>query len=130
MAITEAYGFTKKYDKKRDSSRLGFAPSTMERYSRALSVLRYPSSSGQTLGDLITGMPEHGNEKREQYRQRGNWHSGQVVDSWGCQHVSPRVIVTYREATGIAHGNYRFTRIFIRMGIGINMDVHGSAIDH
>ena len=75
-------------------------------------------------------MPKHGNEKREQYRQRGNWHSGQVVDPRGCLHVSPRVIVTYREATGIAHGNWRFTRIFIRVGIGIDMGVHGSDFDH
>ena len=68
VAITAAYGFTEKYDKERDSSRLGFAPPKMERYPRDLSVLRYPSSSGQTQGDLITGMPEHGNEKREQNR--------------------------------------------------------------
>ena len=66
VAITTAYGFTEKYDKKWDSSRLGFAPPMMERYSRALSVLWYPSSSGQTQCDLITGMQEHGNEKREQ----------------------------------------------------------------
>ena len=43
---------------------------------------------------------------------------------------SPRVFVTYREATGIAHGNWRFTRIFIRVGIGVNMGVHGSDVDH
>src|SRR3990170_2113688 len=73
-----------KYVKGLDSSRLGIAPPTMERYLWALSVLRYPSSSGQTHCDLITGMPEHGNEKREQYRQRGNLHSGQVVDPRGC----------------------------------------------
>jgi hypothetical protein len=79
VAITAAYGFMEKYVKGLDSSRLGFAPPTMERYLWALSVLRYPSSSGQTQGDLITGMPEHGNEKREQYRQRGNWHCGQVL---------------------------------------------------
>jgi hypothetical protein len=85
VAITAAYGFTEKYDKELGSSRLGFAPPTMERYSRALSVLRYPPSSGQTQCDLITGMPERGNEKREQYQERGNWHSGQVVDSRGCQ---------------------------------------------
>src|SRR3989337_2847627 len=40
------------------------------------------------------------------------------------------VFVTYREATGIAHGNSRFTRIFIRVGIGVNMGVHGSDVDH
>ena len=40
------------------------------------------------------------------------------------------VFVTYREATGIAHGNWRFTRIFIRVGIGVNMGVHGSDVDH
>ena len=68
MAITAAYGFMEKCVKGLDSSRLGFAPPTMERYSRALSVLRYPLSSGQTHCDLITGMPEHGNEKREQNR--------------------------------------------------------------
>jgi hypothetical protein len=68
VAITAAYGFMGKYVKRFDSSRLGFAPPTMERYLWALSVLRYPSSSGQTQGDLITGMPEHGNEKREHYR--------------------------------------------------------------
>jgi len=68
VAITAAYGFMGKYDKGLDSSRLGFTPPTMERYSRALSVLRYPSSSGQTQCDLITGMPERGNEKREQNR--------------------------------------------------------------
>ena len=130
MAITAAYGFTEKYDKELGSSRLGFAPPSMERYSRALSVLWYPSSSGQTQCDLITGMPERGNEKREQYQERGNWHSGQGVDPQGCQHVSPRVFVTYREATGIAHGNWRFTRIFIRVGIGVNMGVHGSDVDH
>ena len=79
MAITAAYGFMRKYVKGLDSSRLGFAPPTVERYSRALSVLRYPSSSGQTQCDLITGMPERGNEKREQNRQRGNWHSGHVL---------------------------------------------------
>jgi hypothetical protein len=28
-----AYGFTEKYDKELDSSKLGFAPPTMERYS-------------------------------------------------------------------------------------------------
>ena len=93
-------------------------------------MLRYPQSSGQTQCDLITGMPERGNEKREQYQERGNWHSGQVVDSRGCQQVSPRVFVTYREATGIAHGNWRFTRIFIRVGVGVNMGVHGSDVDH
>ena len=65
MAITAAYGFTEKYDKELGSSRLGFAPPSMERYSRALSVLRYPTSSGQTQCDLITGMPERGNKKRE-----------------------------------------------------------------
>ena len=48
VAITAAYGFMEKCVKGLDSSRLGFAPPTMERYSRALSVLRYPSSSGQT----------------------------------------------------------------------------------
>jgi len=68
VAITAAYGFMGKYDKGLDSSRLGFAPPTMERYLWALSVLRYPSSSGQTHCDLITGMPEHGNKKREQNR--------------------------------------------------------------
>ena len=68
VAITAPYEFMGKYDKGLDSSRLGFAPLTMERYLWALSVLRYPSSSGQTQGDLITGMPEHGNEKREQYQ--------------------------------------------------------------
>ena len=68
VAITAAYGFMEKYVKQLNSSRLGFAPPTMERYLWALSVLRYPSSSGQTLCDLITGMPEHDNEKREQYR--------------------------------------------------------------
>ena len=36
----------------------------------------------------------------------------------------------YREATGIAHCNWRFTRIFIRVGIGVNMGVHGSDVDH
>ena len=46
------------------------------------------------------------------------------------QKISPRVFVTYREATGIAHGNRRFTRIFIRVGIGVNMGVHGSDVDH
>ena len=35
----------------------------MERYLWALLVLWYPSSSGQTLCDLITGMPEHGTRK-------------------------------------------------------------------
>ena len=44
--------------------------------------------------------------------------------------ASPWVFVTYREATGIAHGNWRFTRIFIRVGIGVNMGVHGSDVDH
>jgi hypothetical protein len=33
MAITVAYGFMGKYDKGLDSSRLGFTPLTMERYS-------------------------------------------------------------------------------------------------
>ena len=42
----------------------------------------------------------------------------------------PRVFVTYREATGIAHGSWRVTRIFIRVGIGVNMGVHGSDVDH
>ena len=85
MAITAAYGFTEKNDKERGSSRLGFAPPIMERYLWALSVLWYPPSSGQTQCDLITGMPEQGNEKREPNRKRGNWHSGQVVDSRGCR---------------------------------------------
>jgi len=120
----------RKYVKGLDGSRLRFTPSTMERYLWALSVLRYPSSSGQTQCDLITGMPERRNEKRERNRQWGNWHNGQGVDPRGCQHVSPRVFVTYREATGIAHGNWRFTRIFIHVGIGINMGVHGSDVDH
>jgi hypothetical protein len=31
------------------------------------------------------------------------------------------VFVTYHEATGIAHGNWRFTRIFIRVGIGVKI---------
>ena len=44
--------------------------------------------------------------------------------------ISPRVFVTYHEATGIAHGNWRFTRIIIRVGIGFNMGVHGSDVDH
>ena len=48
----------------------------------------------------------------------------------GDAYISPRVFVTYREATGIAHGNWRFTRIFIRVGIGVNMGVHGSDVDH
>ena len=30
----------------------------------------------------------------------------------------------------IAHCNWRFTRIFIRVGIGVNMGVHGSDVDH
>ena len=38
--------------------------------------------------------------------------------------------VTHHEAIGIADRNDRFTRIFTRVGIGVNMDVHGSAIDH
>jgi hypothetical protein len=63
-AITAAYRFMEKYVKGLDSSRLRFAPPTMERYLWALSMLRYPSSSAQTQGDLITGMPEHRNEKR------------------------------------------------------------------
>ena len=63
MAITAAYGFMGKYVKYLDSSRLGFAPPAMERYTQALSVLRCPSSSGQTLCDLITGMPEHETRK-------------------------------------------------------------------
>ena len=63
MAITAAYGFMEKYVKGLDSSRLGIAPPTMERYLWALSVLQYPSLSGQTLCDLITGMPEHGKRK-------------------------------------------------------------------
>src|SRR3990170_6159092 len=44
-----------KYVKRFDSSRLGIAPPTMERYLWALSVLRYPSSSGQTHCDLSQG---------------------------------------------------------------------------
>jgi hypothetical protein len=63
VAITAAYGFMEKCAKGLDSSRLGFTPPTMERYSQALSVLRYPSSSGQTQCDLITRMPEHGTRK-------------------------------------------------------------------
>ena len=47
----------------------------------------------------------------------------------GMQQISPRVFVTYREATRIAHDNWRFTRIFIRVGIGVNMGVHGSDVD-
>ena len=58
-----SYEFMGKCVKKLDSSRLGFAPPMMERYTRALSVLRCPSSSGQTLCDLITGMPEHETRK-------------------------------------------------------------------
>jgi hypothetical protein len=38
--------------------------------------------------------------------------------------------VTYREVKGIAHGYWRFTRIFIRVGIGVQMGVHGSDVDH
>ena len=68
MAITAAYGFTRKYDKGLDNSRLGFAPPAMERYSQGPLGVRYPSSSGQIQCDLITGMPECGNEKREQNR--------------------------------------------------------------
>jgi hypothetical protein len=79
VAITAAYGFMEKCVKGLDSSRLGFTPPMMERYSRALSVLQYPSSSGQTQCDLITGMPERGNEKREHNQQQGNWHSGLVL---------------------------------------------------
>jgi hypothetical protein len=63
VAITAAYGFMEKCVKGLDSSRLGFAPPTMERYLWALSVLRYPPSSGQTHCDLITRMPEHGTRK-------------------------------------------------------------------
>jgi hypothetical protein len=33
VAITAAYGFTEKYDKGLDSSRLGLTPLSMERYS-------------------------------------------------------------------------------------------------
>ena len=40
------------------------------------------------------------------------------------------MFVIYREATWIAHGNWRFTQIFIRVGIGVNMGVHGSDVDH
>jgi hypothetical protein len=76
VAITAAYGFTEKYDKELGSSRLGFAPPSMERYSRALSVLWYPSSSGQTQCDLITGMPEHGTRKEN---NTGNEVTG-IVD--------------------------------------------------
>ena len=72
-------------------------------------------------------MPEHETRKEN---KTGNEHSGQVVDPRECQHVSPRVFVTYHKATGIAHGNWRFTRIFIRGGIGVNMGVHGSDVDH
>ena len=56
-------------------------------------------------------------------------HSGQVVDPRGCIDLTSG-FVTYREATGIAHGNWRFTGIFIRVGIGVNMSVHGSDVDH
>jgi hypothetical protein len=38
--------------------------------------------------------------------------------------------VTYREEIGIAHINWRFTQIFIRVGIGVNMGVHGFDVDH
>ena len=41
----------------------------------ALSVLRYPSSSGQTQCDLITGMPEHGTRKEN---KTGNEETGIV----------------------------------------------------
>ena len=129
MAITAAYGFMEKCVKGLDSSRLGFTPPTMERYSRALPVLRYPSSSGQTHCDLITGMPERGNEKRERNRQRGNWHCGQVLIHGDAINLTSG-FVTYHEVKGIAHRNWRFTRIFIRVGIGVNMGVHGSDVDH
>ena len=76
MAITAAYGFMRKYVKGLDSSRLGFAPPTMERYLWALLVLRYPSSSGQTLCDLITGKLEHGTRKEN---KTGNEVTG-IVD--------------------------------------------------
>jgi hypothetical protein len=76
VAITAAYEFMEKYVKGLDSSRLGFTPPTMERYSWALLVLRYPSSSGQTQGDLITGMPEHGTRKEN---NTGNEVTG-IVD--------------------------------------------------
>jgi hypothetical protein len=33
VAITAAYGFMEKYDKELDSSRFGFDPPAMERYS-------------------------------------------------------------------------------------------------
>ena len=48
----------------------------MERYIWALSVLPYPSSAGQTKGDLITGMPEHGTRKEN---NTGNEVNG-IVD--------------------------------------------------
>ena len=104
MAITAAYGFMERYGKERDSSRLRFAPSTMERYSRALSVLWYPSSSGQTQGDLITGMPEHRTSKENKTGNEVTCIVDKLLIHGDVENLTSGFI-TYHEATGIAHGN-------------------------
>ena len=76
------------------------------------------------------GCRNTGTRKENNTGNEGNWHSGHVVDPRGCQHVSPWIFVTYHEATGIAHVNWRFAGIFIHVGIGVNMGVHGSDVDH
>ena len=101
----------------------------MERYSQALSVFRYPSSSGQTHCDLITGMPEYKTSKENKTGNEVTCIMDKLLIHEDAENLTSG-FVTYREATGIAHGNWRFTRIFIRMGIGVNMGVHGSDVDH
>ena len=101
----------------------------MERYSRALSVLRYPSSSGQTQCDLITGIPEQETRKEN---KTGNEVTC-MVDK----------LFVHGDATNLTSGvcdisrSNRNSSLQLEVhsnihscGYRVNMGVHDSDVDH
>ena len=57
------YRLIEKFDMVLDSSRVGFSPTTMERYYLGPLVVTASIIVRPDTGDYVTGMPEHVNEK-------------------------------------------------------------------
>ena len=63
VIITTTYGFVRMFDNGLDSSRLGFAPPSMGRYSYGPLSVTESNIIWPDTGDYVTGMLEHNNEK-------------------------------------------------------------------
>lgn len=86
------YGYTGNVCLGIDSSRLGFAPLTIKRYSLGPLGVTVSLSSGQTFVMVITGYRNTNTSKENETGNEDNMYSDQGVESQGYQIISPRIL--------------------------------------